>query len=200
MIEATRASRRERLLEVGDVESERGVGAPCDRPVSHLEKALCVRQMALHVVQHVAEVGAGLCLGGLRPEQERDLLARLRSAAAQEQVREQRLGAGRLQRREGHRADVELKGPEKLDAQQVGVHEGLYNPAYRTVEVASVKKGPAAWFGRALLVFSAAAAWLRLRAGRVPPDAPPAQPPGLRFSVCALPASTASRLNRIGKY
>ena len=105
----------EQLLERGDVDPTRGVGAPAEGPGGDLEIAVRVGEPSTEGVQEVPEIGAGLRLGRGRPQQERQVLPRRGRMPVQHQEREQRLGAGRLQRRHPHATEAEIELAEDLD-------------------------------------------------------------------------------------
>jgi hypothetical protein len=69
-------------------------------------------------VQHLAQVGVRLLLRRVGPEQEREALSRLRRVTVQQQVGEQRLGSGRVQRPELPVSEAEVDGPEQSRAQR----------------------------------------------------------------------------------
>jgi hypothetical protein len=69
-------------------------------------------------VQQVAQVGAGLGLAGVGPEQERQALAGLGRLAVEQQVGEQRLGPGRSQRRQRGLAVTQVELAEEADAER----------------------------------------------------------------------------------
>jgi hypothetical protein len=105
----------ERLVERGHVQPERRVRAPPQRPRAHVEVAIGVRQRMAQPVQHVAQVRAGLRLGGVRPQQESEALARLGRVAVQQQVGEERLGARGLERRHWAVAEAQLQLAQQTD-------------------------------------------------------------------------------------
>ena len=86
-------------------------------------------QRAPQLVQHVPQVRPRLRLGGVRPQQEREPLPRLRRVAVEQQVGEQRLGARRLERRQGTLAEPELQLAEQPDAEPCRVHGPVSGPA-----------------------------------------------------------------------
>jgi hypothetical protein len=59
----------------------------------HVEKTVCVGEGPAEQVQQFAQIGAGLGFRGVRPEEESQMLARLRYIAVQEEVGEERLQA-----------------------------------------------------------------------------------------------------------
>ena len=111
------------LLERGHVQPEGRIGPPGQRPWRHLQVAVQAGEGAAEGVEHVAEVGPGLGLGRVRPQQEGQPLARLGRLAVEQQVGEQRQGAGRLQRRQRRPAEAEVRCAEQPDAQD-GRHHG----------------------------------------------------------------------------
>jgi hypothetical protein len=84
----------ERVLERRHVQPRRRVRTPLQRARRHLEVAVGVRERVPQGVQDVAQVRAGLRLARIRPEHERQVLALDRRSAMQQEVGEQRLGAG----------------------------------------------------------------------------------------------------------
>jgi hypothetical protein len=66
---------RQRILERRDVEPGRRVGAPAQRSRRQLQKPVRLGQAVSQDVQHMAQVGAGLLLGRVGPEQEGEALA-----------------------------------------------------------------------------------------------------------------------------
>src|SRR5690242_16384332 len=90
---------RERLLEVGDIEQE-GRGGP---PVYHVgvgrEEVLDGGERLAQLVEQLAQVIARLGFGGVGPEVEGELLARLGSVPVQEKIGEQGLEARRSEER-----------------------------------------------------------------------------------------------------
>lgn len=105
--------RVDQRLELLDVEPARGVRPPPDRPGGDVQVAIGIGQAAAQRVQQVPQVGAGLRLGGVRPEQERDPLAGRRRGPVQQQVRQQRLGPPRLQRRHTGLSEAQLEPAEQ---------------------------------------------------------------------------------------
>jgi hypothetical protein len=74
-------------------------------------------------VEQVAQVGPGLGLAGVGPEQEGQALARLGRLPVEQQVGEQRLGPGRAERRQRGIAEAEVELAEEPDAQDGRCHE-----------------------------------------------------------------------------
>jgi hypothetical protein len=109
---------RVRIVQRGDVEPVRRVGAPAQRARADLEEAVCVGKRPPELVQHVAQVRPGLRLGRVGPQEERQPLARLRGVAMQEQVAEQRLGPRRLQRGERPIAETQFQLAEEADLER----------------------------------------------------------------------------------
>ena len=110
------------LLEGGHVQPEGRVGPPGQRPWRHLQVAVQAGEGAAEGVEQVAEVGPGLRLGRVRPQQEGQPPARLGRLAVEQQVGEQRQGTGRLQRRQRRPAEAEVGCAEQPDAQVGRLH------------------------------------------------------------------------------
>jgi hypothetical protein len=108
----------DRLLEGGHVQPPVGVLPPAERPRGHLQVPVGVGQGVPQDVQQVAEVGAGLGLAGVGPEQEGQALAGLGRLAVEQQVGEQRLGSGRPQRRQRGLAVAQVDLAEEPDAER----------------------------------------------------------------------------------
>lgn len=81
----------EEPLELLDVDPAGHLGAPPQRGCGDLQVAVRAGYPGAQRVQEVPQVGAGLRLGRLRPEQPRDPLPRHRAVAVQHQVGEQHL-------------------------------------------------------------------------------------------------------------
>jgi hypothetical protein len=58
-----------------------------------VQETIGVGQGATQLMQRLAQVGAGLGLAGVRPEEKREVLAQLRGVPMQDQVGEQRMQA-----------------------------------------------------------------------------------------------------------
>jgi hypothetical protein len=106
------------LLEGGDVQPAGRVRPPPQRPLGHLQEPVRVGQRAPELVEHVAQVRAGLRLGRVGPQQERQPLPRLRRVPVEHQVGEQRPGPRRLQRWQRRRTVSQVGLAEKPDAQR----------------------------------------------------------------------------------
>jgi hypothetical protein len=81
------------------------------------QEAVRVRDRGPQRVQDVPQVGPGLPVGRVGPEQEGDPVPALRRARPQRQVGQQRLGAGRRQR-DGDTVHPDLEGAEQPDVHQ----------------------------------------------------------------------------------
>ena len=101
VVRAAGVGSSERRLEGGDVEPERSVRPPPQRPLTHVEVPVGLGKRPPEVVEDVTEVRLRLRLGRIRPEEEGETLPRLSRLAVEEQVSEQRLRAGRLEPRQG---------------------------------------------------------------------------------------------------
>jgi hypothetical protein len=108
----------DRLLEGGHVQPPGRILSPAERPRGHLQVPVGVGQGAAQDVQQVAQVGPGLGLAGVGPEQERQALAGLGRLAVEQQVGEQRLGPGRPQRRQRGLAVAQVELAEEPDAER----------------------------------------------------------------------------------
>ena len=86
-----------RPLEAHDVDVGPAVLEPADRAVVHGQVPIGLVERQAQVVQRLAQVRAGLLLVRVRPEQERQTLARDGPIAVHDQEAEQRLEAGRRQ-------------------------------------------------------------------------------------------------------
>ena len=112
------AAVRDRLLEDRDIEPERGVLAPLQRARAHVDQAVGIRERPAQVVQDLTQIRPRLGLGRLRPEQERKTLTWLRRIAMHQQVRQQRLGARRVEGRHPRLAQPHVETAEQTDAQR----------------------------------------------------------------------------------
>jgi hypothetical protein len=132
-VAARRLRPGDRLLEGVDVQPGGGVGPPPQGPRGHLQEPVGLAQGAPQVVEQVAQVGQGLRLGGVGPQQERQPLPPLRRVLVEQQVGQQRLRPRGPQRRQGGPAMTELEPAEQADAQRgrpggaagSRAHEGL---------------------------------------------------------------------------
>jgi hypothetical protein len=104
-------------LEGVDVQPGRPVRPPLQRPRGHLEEPVEVGQGLAEVVQHVAQVGPGLRLAGVGPEQEGQALPGLGRLPVQQQVGEQRLRPRRLERRQRESVQAQVQLAEEPDAE-----------------------------------------------------------------------------------
>jgi hypothetical protein len=102
-----------RPLELLDVEPQRDVRAPLKRPRPDVDQAVGFGQRTPEVVEHLAEVRLGLALRRIGPEHEGQALTRLRRVAVEQHVREQRLRATGVQRRNLPLSEAEVHGPEE---------------------------------------------------------------------------------------
>ena len=80
-------------LEFGHIQPEGRVAAPLHGELVGSQKAIGVRQGPAQAVPQSAQIGAGLLLGGVGPEEEGQVLARDRPLAVQQQIGEQLLQA-----------------------------------------------------------------------------------------------------------
>jgi hypothetical protein len=118
----------QRLLEGRHVQPVRSLGPPLQRTRRDVQEPVHVGQPPAQVVQHVPKVGARLCLGGVRPEEEGDPLTWLRRVPMEQEVGQQGLGARRLQlRRDLSAAQRELA--EQADDQRIVPHTGTVGAA-----------------------------------------------------------------------
>jgi hypothetical protein len=111
-----------RLLEGGHVHPGRGIVAPAQGPGGRLQEPVGVGQGPAQDVEQVAQVGPGLGLAGVGPEQEGQALAGLGRLPVEHQVGEQRLGPGRAERRHRDRAVAQVELTEEPDPQVRGAH------------------------------------------------------------------------------
>jgi hypothetical protein len=140
---------RQRVLELGDVQPERRHGPPLQRARRHVEEPVGLRQRPPQVVEHVAQVRPRLTLGRVGPQQEREMLPRLRRVAVEQQVREQRLRPRGLERRQHGVPEPEVQLTEQPDAQDLGAL-GLRARGHRSgIRPPGVHLGPGAVSGRA---------------------------------------------------
>ena len=112
------AAVRDRVLEDRDIEPERGLLAPLQRARAHVDQAIGIRERSAQVVQDLTEIRPRLGLGRVWPEQEREALTWLRRVAMHQQVRQQRLGARRIQGRHPRLAQAHVEAAEQTDAQR----------------------------------------------------------------------------------
>jgi hypothetical protein len=111
-----------RLLEGGHVDPARRVVAPAQGPGGRLEEPVGAGQGPAQDVEQVAQVGPGLGLAGVRPEQEGQALAGLGRLPVEHQVGEQRLGPGRAERRHRGRVEAQVELTQEPDPQVRGAH------------------------------------------------------------------------------
>ena len=109
-------------LEPLDIQPQRRVRPPAQRPRPDLDQPVRVRQRAAQRVQDLAQVRLRLALARPGPEQERQALPRLRRVPVEQQVGEQGFGPGRVERRERLVVEPQIHGAEQADTQGVLAH------------------------------------------------------------------------------
>lgn len=113
---------RERILQLHDVDPRRRVRCPEDRPPVRAHAAVGAGQRMAQVVEELTEIRERLCLGGVRPEEESDSTALLRGPPVQDQIGEERLQPGRVERNDpAPVGDADVA--KQLDL-QIGRHGG----------------------------------------------------------------------------
>jgi len=80
---------RKRLFEGGDIQPAGRIRPPLERVRRHVEEAVWLRESVAEVVKHMAQVRACLRLGRVGPEQEGEMLSRLRGGAVEQEVSEE---------------------------------------------------------------------------------------------------------------
>ena len=95
-------------------------GVPLERPRADLDQSVSVRQHVTQRVQDLAQVRVRLAFGRVRPEHERQVLARLRHVVMEQQVSEQRFGSRGIQWRELLAPETQIHGPEQPRARRTG--------------------------------------------------------------------------------
>src|SRR5439155_21413818 len=100
------------------------------------------------IVEHVAEVGLGLGLGRVGPEEERQTLPRLGRLPMEKEVGEERGGPRRLHRRQGCLAAAQVELAKEPDAERRSVHgDALAASDLRPVVLlADVRRGAGATY------------------------------------------------------
>jgi hypothetical protein len=111
-----------RRFEGGHVDPAGGAVAPAQAPGGHLEEPVGVGQGPAQDVEQVAQVGPGLGLAGVGPEQEGQALAGLGRLPVEHQEGEQRLGPGRAERRHRDPVVAQVELAEEPDPQVRGAH------------------------------------------------------------------------------
>ena len=89
------------IFEIGDIQPAGCIAPPLHRQLIRGQEAVRFRQVAAQAMPEVAEVGAGLLLGGVGPEDEGELLAGDRGVAMEQQVGEQFLQPSMVDPRDG---------------------------------------------------------------------------------------------------
>ena len=114
---AARLGRSGGVLELDDVHDGRSIRHPLHRPRTDLKEPVRLGDRPAEVVQGLTEVGTGLGIVRIRPEQEREVLAGLGRVAVEDQERQQRHQAGRAQGGHDLWTDADLGRAEHQDAQ-----------------------------------------------------------------------------------
>ena len=115
----------QRRLEGGHVQPPGRLVPPAQCPRGHLQEPVGVGQGPAEDVEQVAQVGPGLGLAGVGPEQEGQPLAGLGRLAVEQQVGQQRLGPGRAERRDRDPAVAQVELAEEPDAQPSSAHGSI---------------------------------------------------------------------------
>ena len=89
------------FFERGNIQPAGWIAPPLHRQVICGQEAVRIRQIVAQAMPEVAEIGAGLLLGGVGPEDEGELLAGDRGVAMKQQVGEQFLQPSMVDPRDG---------------------------------------------------------------------------------------------------
>jgi hypothetical protein len=117
---------RDGVVELGDVEPERRVRPPLNRPRLDVDESIGVGQCVPQVMEHVTQVRPRLRFARVRPESKREVLARLSGVAIQKQIRQKRLGTRGPQRRHGPVAESKIEAAEESDRKRFRCHESPF--------------------------------------------------------------------------
>ena len=106
-------------LELGDVEAERPIGSPVDRPTVEHDQTVGLGQRPAQQVELAAEVGQRLGIARVGPQREGELVAGHRSVAVHKQVGHERFEPWRADALDPRAADGQLEVAEQLDREFV---------------------------------------------------------------------------------
>jgi hypothetical protein len=104
-------------IERGNIQPDWHRGVPLDGPRLHIEVPIGIGERPPEVVEYVSEIRASLRLGGVGPEAEGDVLARLWGVLVEDEVGQERFGASRPKARQGSVAAPQLEAAEESDGQ-----------------------------------------------------------------------------------
>jgi hypothetical protein len=107
----------QRIFEPGYVQIEGGRVTPAEPPTIDIEKAISFRKGVSETVEEIAQVSKRLILGRIRPEEERQAMARRGRLAVEQEVGQQRLEAGGIDRRQRLITEQEPEATQQFNAE-----------------------------------------------------------------------------------